>query len=69
MDNELLNPDLLSFDLPRLAAALRPSATSSSTIWACKRCTTATSCTEQGRIELPQASSCAWPWAWRCKRR
>jgi ribonucleoside-diphosphate reductase alpha chain len=60
----------------REAAAVRPgppgrgarrrAATCSSTTWACRRCTTATSCTSTSSASrCRRPSSCAWPWAWR----
>jgi ribonucleoside-diphosphate reductase alpha chain len=48
-------PELGKFDLAKLGKALKPSATCSSATSACRRCTTATSCTSRQRIELPQA--------------
>ena len=70
VDNELLNPELLNYDLPAWLPPSRPNATSSSTTWACRPCTTATSCTCARRASsCPSPSSCAWPWAWRCRKR
>jgi ribonucleoside-diphosphate reductase alpha chain len=51
---------------PLGAALRRRAATCSSTTWACRPCTTATSCTSTSSASrCRRPSSCAWPWAWR----
>jgi hypothetical protein len=61
---ELLDPRLADFDLARLGQALRADATCSSATWACRRSTTAISCTSAASASsCRRPSSCAWRWA------
>ena len=67
---ELLDPSSPSFDLDRLGAALRAGARPGrSPSSACRRSTTATSCTSAAcASSCRRRSSCGSRWAWRCAR-
>jgi ribonucleoside-diphosphate reductase alpha chain len=61
---ELLDEKLLQFDLARLGAAIDANRDLQFDYLACRRCTTAISCTSTSSASrCRRPSSCVWPWA------